>query len=408
MNYRIFSLCAAFLGLNIYAAGTKEVEVLPVSPESFEATACLIATNSPILQSYMLEAESELESMREEMSLPAPEIEGRHLWGQNGEGNKWGIGVSQSFDWPGVYTARRRAAGRGADAVEALRLANYSDKVLEVRQELTSLIGARKRIGLCKEVKANIDRLAELINEGYRRGETTRLDVNKMAIEKLNAEQSLNEALNAEQEIIARLTALNGGAEPQLDGMTEYPIARLASLEEYEEAAVNNNPQRKYLEASLRQREAQLKAEKLSRLPGFSIGYEYENEAGEKFNGISASVSLPFFSGRHRVKSARLAAEASELQRKANETDDLWRVRGEYKTASRLGRELSEYGPVVEGTDNIALLRKAYEGGEMSLIDYLRELTYFTDARNMYLELEQNYRQALVSLGRYGTISRPE
>lgn len=175
----------------------------------------------------------------------------------------------------------------------------------------------------------------------------------------------------------------------------------MGSLEEYQLAATDRNPQKRYLRASLEQAEAQVKAEKSGSLPGFSVGLEHENEMGEKFNGVSLSISLPFLTKRHSVKRARLAASALEIREQAAREDELWRTVADYKRAKRLGEHLAKLGPVVNSVDNTGLLKKAYEGGELSLIDYLRELAYFTEAQRDYLELEQGYWETMMSLLKY-------
>lgn len=148
MNRRYISIVLSLASAVGLLSPSVRAERPVATTDRFEEVAHSITANSPILKAYMLEAESELENLRAENELPAPELGGSYLWGRGETGNKWSVSVSQGFDWPGAYKARRRAAGKGEDAMEALRVANYCDKLLEVKQALVGLIGARKRLAL--------------------------------------------------------------------------------------------------------------------------------------------------------------------------------------------------------------------------------------------------------------------
>lgn len=404
MTIKVNHLCN--LGISIIVAFSCQVvkaqtDSEATQAEEFNRIAHSIAARNPLLHSYLLESESEIENLKSENNLPDPEVEGRHLWGPATVGNKWGLSVTQSFDWPGLYVARRRANSYAADAIEALHLTNYYDKLVEIKSALIELIGIRKKVRLSQEILANIDSVNTLISEGFAKGEMTRLDVNKVAIEKINARRSLNEALIAQENIVLRLKTLNGGEMPDLDNLTDYPMITLKSVEEYQQLSQEKNPQMAYLQASIARATAQEKVEKLNRLPSFTLGYELEVEEGNKFNGFSVAVSVPFLSNRHKRKAAELSTKSISLQENVLISDEQERIKSDYLTASRMKEELKEYAPIVENVDNIALLQKAYKGGQINLIEYLTEMSYFSDARQEFLLLQQTYWQTLISLERY-------
>lgn len=57
-----------------------------------------------------------------EKILEAPEVEFSRVWNtESGGENKWSLSVSQSFDWPGVYAARREATRSSRSAMHFLR-----------------------------------------------------------------------------------------------------------------------------------------------------------------------------------------------------------------------------------------------------------------------------------------------
>ena len=72
----------------------------------------------------ILVSEKSLNSDKAEIStannLSDPEIEFSHQWGQKGIGNKWGVGISQSFEWPGVYQSRKNSISNEKLALEQI------------------------------------------------------------------------------------------------------------------------------------------------------------------------------------------------------------------------------------------------------------------------------------------------
>ena len=77
------------------------------------------------------------------------------------------------------------------------------------------------------------------------------------------------------------------------------------------------------------------------------------------------------------------------------------RIKAEYAKAVSLKSQLVQYGDVIGDESNFTMLRKALDGGQMSLLDYLLELRYFLEAKTKYLEIEYSYHSVMASLLRY-------
>ena len=104
------------------------------------------------------------------------------------------------------------------------------------------------------------------------------------------------------------------------------------------------------------------------RLPGISLGYRHAYEEMSHFNGFSVGVTLPVYSRKHSlaaVRSRRMAAEFSSesLRMQLEQT-----VRVDFAGATTLRSQIALYAPVVENVNNLALLRKALDGGQLSLL----------------------------------------
>ena len=66
-----------------------------------------------------------------------------------------------------------------------------------------------------------------------------------------------------------------------------------------------------------------------------------------------------------------------------------------------LGLQIDEMAPVIDNTENTTLLMKAYRGGLITLIDYLNERNYFTNAAMELLTLRHSAANAMLDIERH-------
>lgn len=125
------------------------------------------------------------------------------------------------------------------------------------------------------------------------------------------------------------------------------------------------------------------------------MGYAHEFEEGAHFNGASLGVSVPLFSSRHKVKAAEAAKAAAEFAMIVEADRTEAQVTALYNEVAALDEALKDPDEIFSATDYTSLLLKAYKGGELSITDYLRDLSWFYEAHMEYLELRcQRQRKA--------------
>ncbi|MDE6527770.1 MAG: TolC family protein, partial [Muribaculaceae bacterium] len=106
----------------------------------FEALVDNIIDNSPGLKATRLRMEQEIETLKGENMLPDPEIEFERLW-RSGEGdNRWSAGISQEIEWPGTYSARRKAITALTRAGEAAMSAAEIEERTKASQIIIGII----------------------------------------------------------------------------------------------------------------------------------------------------------------------------------------------------------------------------------------------------------------------------
>ncbi|MDE6116571.1 MAG: TolC family protein, partial [Duncaniella sp.] len=112
-------------------------------------------------------------------------------------------------------------------------------------------------------------------------------------------------------------------------------------------------------------------------------------------------MSLPFLYGKNKVKAARFETEALALDAEMRLTQRMGELTGLYKQAVVLGDFVDKYEKVIRDESNLQLLKKAFDGGQISFLTYLQEVHYFYLANNDYLDTRHQYQQALAKLSRY-------
>lgn len=386
--------CLAAAG-QVSAAGAPEFYDTP-----FYGLVKQIADCNPIDLSAHARSMAEAESVRAENIPENPEVEFERLWSAGPADSKWSGGISQSFDWPGAYRARSRAAGKIELAQRESFLVTYKELSLRVAQLAVDVIAANRRIQILEEMNRAMTALREKYDRAWEHGETTILDLNKIKIEEIRSAAELEQAVMDRDALVAELTAL--GQTPAVDELiatTDFPmLAPLRERDYYVGEAVANSPEARYNSLMADAEAENIKVAEMQRFPGFKVGYVHAFEEGTHFNGISVGLSLPVYSRKHAVNAARYMEAAARFESAAVRISLESKAGADYDSAVRLHDLMTRYAPLVEGTNNLLLLKKALDGGELSLLDYLQEVNYFLAARTDYLTLTRDYLQTCLRL----------
>lgn len=333
--------------------------------------------------------------LRQDNHLEDPEIEGSYLWGPSGVANRWDIGISQSFDFPGVYQARSRMIATRQRVAEAAYRSALIDKTIEARGLLIDLAYNNEALKLSREIQSFFDFIKAYTERGYELGTYNIMEVNRARIESVNASISVDNML-AEREIIKARLVLMGFSD--VDDV-EYPAWFLEPEDSYLDRLVND-PAFDLIAQNRALATATASVNSRMSNPRFTVGYVHEFEEGQSFNGFKLGITLPSFSLRGKKalnesmkNSAMAAGTAAEAALVAS-------TRSAWNSASIMNRRLAELGPVFASTDNVAILTKAFKGGQLSIVEYLNEALYFYVAEKDYLEFRHSFYSSLNTLNR--------
>ena len=308
--------------------------------------------------------------------------------------------VTQGFDFPTLYGARRKAARLQGEAIDMQYRTARRDILLGAKQLCLDLIHMNKRRALLDERRQAADELLAMFTEKYDGGETTAIELNKVKMERMNLETELAQAEGDRAAALQQLRAMNGG-EPIECTDTLYPPLPAGGYEAMYAQAVSADLPAMAAEAAVKAAEQDVKVNRQGWMPKLEIGYRRNTDGTDASNGFLIGGSIPLFANRHKVKAAKARQEEARMMHDDARIKAEAAARTAVADMTRLRRSMAAYDvPLMRQT--LALLRTAVENGEMSVTDYYVETDNVYVNMLTYINLERQYHGAAAGLTKNG------
>lgn len=370
--------------------------------QTYEQVMSAIEQNNTTLKSLRAQADAQKLECRKDIHLDNPEVEFGYLWGSPADiGNRVDLNVTQSFDFPTTYYFKRKIAeGQGAQA--DLEFSVQRRKVLlEAAEQWTNLVYFNK---LDKEYAFQLEN-AESLMAAYQRmfdaGEVGILELNKAKLNLLTVRKDYENNQIERTAALAELVRLNGGNAVVVSDV-DYPAYVIPSEFSTWYASVENaNPMLQSIELQQEINRYQVQLSKSLWAPKFTVGYNSERVLGTTLQGVGVGLSLPLWQNRYAVKSAKaelLALQSAEVDAKSHYASTM---KIKYEQAVRLQKLYADYQEIFATVNSDALLTKALENGQITLIEYLMERSVYREALRQALESERDMHLAICELRAY-------
>jgi outer membrane protein TolC len=399
--------------------------------DSFVKLAQRLASVNPAIAVSAYNLQAEQNTLKADVAPTDPEVTFEYLWPGSAQAtNRWSAGISQELPDFRKMNATKRAVQALDLQIAAEQTAALKDAIYEAEKKLIEYISAKKELALQTAIHENFDSLTSSYTKAWERGEVTILDLNKIKIEHARAYAANQEAEGTLASLTSEIIALANGkiTAAELEQLDDYPAfggiiestnhtsnatcsdhnaqqqsgtgLDNATLE-WLQQVVTQSPQYAVMSERVKVADEMLNLASKSRFPKFTIGYSHAYEDGIHFNGVSAGMTLPVYSRNAEKAAAENALLATKSENDAKLIEMVAQVQADYAHALRLGGQLRMLGPAVDNTNSIRLLKVALNGGEISLLEYLQEISYFTAATREYNAAREDYAQTLASLSRY-------
>lgn len=362
-----------------------------------------IETNNKSLQANTKMTDAQKLEAQTGKFLANPSVEWEQMWGnRNNPGSEYTLTVKQSLDFPTTYSNKNKLANLKANTIGFQSAAYRQQLLLNAKQTCIEIIYLRKQKSLLDERLTNAETMFALYKKRFESGDANQLELNKIQLELLNAQNQsrLNKAaLTAAEE---QLRNLNGGNPITFDA-TDYPAGEeLINFDQLQAAFMEADPNLKSLTGDQEIANREVKLSRSLTLPKFDVGYK-RNAASDHVasNGFMVGVSIPLFENKNTVKKAKAQAEFATASLEDNRLNLKTNLQQLYQQAEALQISRADYAKVLKQQRNIELLNKALNAGQLSVIDYFTELTTIYDSHQSYLDVEKEYHNILAQLYQY-------
>jgi outer membrane protein TolC len=247
----------------------------------------------------------------------------------------------------------------------------------------------------------NARKLADSYQARFDKGEVGILEVNKARVNLLNISKEA-ETLDIDRNLLlADLRALNGGKPIDISG-AHYPVfPAIPSFDEWLTRAEQGNPMLSWYRQQIAISEEEVRLNHSMALPKFGAGYMSEKVAGQKYQGLTIGLTIPLMENKNTVRFSKARTTAYQGAENDARLQFYSEMQALYEKVTRLRESVNDYRANLSLFSNDELLRKALDLGEISLAEYLYEITIYYDGRDKMMEMERDLYRAWMELMQY-------
>ena len=353
-----------------------------------------IVANNPDYRAFRLDSDAEINGLKSENTLRGIDADFEYKFHE--KGNRWGLGVSQSFDWPGVYRLRKNAIKTRQLAAELQIRALRRQLGLDVKNRLINLHYLQEEAALLEAARSNVNQALELINRAYEKSEATILDLRKAQTLAFSMAAQVDQLQNNIEEAKSGIALLNGGVMPKIP-VLRYDEDVLLPESSYLELLDSNDPEIAAKQALTNAAVSDIKVASAQALPGFSLGYVHDFEEEAHFNGFSVGIELPTWTNKYKKNQMVSIANSADVDFEKYRESRISQLRNNYLKATRLQTLLQNSGSIFDNSF-IDLLTTAFNAGQINALTYFAEVNQFIEAKIEYLALQKEYALTLADL----------
>jgi outer membrane protein TolC len=158
------------------------------------------------------------------------------------------------------------------------------------------------------------------------------------------------------------------------------------------------------VKAVKQEREVSKEQVELSRsimLPKFEGGFHRQSILGQTYQGVHVGMTIPLWENKNRVKAEQAKLVHAEYQITEHRTKHYFENKQLFEQYTHWQNTFKEYQDILGTTNNDQLLQRAFQAGELSLIEYLMEVRYFYDAIGKSLDAEREMQHSVARLYKF-------
>lgn len=372
------------------------------SQSSIDKILLEIEKNNTMLSAFQKNVEAQKIGNKTAIYLQNPEVEFNYLWGNSSViGNRTDLNITQTFDFPTAYKYKNQISDLKNEQVELEYQKQRKSLLLQARMICIDLVYMNALKSELSQRLINAQTIAASFKTKYDLGETNILEYNKAQLNFLSTSKEMESVEIQRIALLSELASLNGGITIEFNNTDFQAITITSDFDQWYIQVEQNNPVLTWLKQEIEIRQNQESLDFAMSLPKIQAGYMSEEIVGQKFQGISIGLSIPLWENKNKVKYAKANTIAMESIASDNKLQFYNQLKTLHAKSIGLQKNVNDYRTQLLSFDNSALLQKALDQGEISLINYILELSIYYDSVNNLLELEREMNKTLAELNQY-------
>jgi outer membrane protein, heavy metal efflux system len=390
MKKVIIILVIIALGLNLFAQN------------SVEKILAEIEKNNTTLSSLRKSVDAQKIGNKTGIYLQNPEAEFNFLWGNpSAIGNRNDLSIKQSFDFPSVYSYKYQISDLKNEQSELEYKRQRNELMYQIRVICVNLLYKNALTIELQKRYVNTLKIVNAYKTKFNTGDMGILDYNKVQVNLLNITKEMENNEIERNALMSALATLNGGAPVHFNDSVFINQAIHADFDQWYTLVEANNPLLQWIKQEIAISEKQVKLNTAMNLPKFNAGYMSEKVVGELFQGLTLGITIPLWENKNMVKYANansVAIQSMEADAKLQFYENMKAI---HIKVIALQNSIADYYSKLSAFNNSLLLDKAFSKGEISLTEYMYELSLYYESMYKLLEMERNLHLAYAELIRY-------
>ena len=331
-----------------------------------------------------------------------PELEFSYFIGSPTEiGNRRDFSLSQSFDFPGSYGIKKDIAKLRNDQLEYLYDQHKSQLIHDIISKIVDFDYLNTRMLELRSRSAHFQEIHDAFQFKLEKGEATLIDLNKSRLNLLTLNKEIDIIEVNKSMLEAELRALNGDKPLNLDTYSFKLMSLPRDFEIWFSEIRIKIPELKWLEMEMGISEKETSLTRKLNLPGFTAAYISEGVAGETFRGLSLGMDIPIWENKGKLAQSKAKTASLKSRYDHQQMYFMTLLKKHYQTAKVMERNLTEFLEEFENLNDLKVLNRSLELGNITLVDYLLELGFFYDSKDLILEMQYQMNQEKSELFTY-------
>ncbi len=331
-----------------------------------------------------------------------PQVEYDYLFGSPaGAGNQKDFSITQRLDFPTVYKRKKELSKQQIAQTSKQQQVYRQQILLEAKLLALHVIYLNKKAVELNRRLGTTEKLVQDYQKKLDRGDVIILDVNKAKLQLLNIKNETLLNKNEKQILLTKISELNGGIPVTIND-TIYPaLPIIPDFETLDSTIEANDPIIKVYEQEKKILEQQIAVQKAMNLPKIETGYHSQGILGQSYKGFHAGITIPLWENKNKLSAVKSSLEYAISNAETHRLEHRLENKQYYDQLDVRLKILQEYKELLSTLNNTALLNKALALGQITIIQYFYDESFYFTAYDKYLQAEWEYQQAVARLYKY-------